>query len=174
MSSFGHGHVHFCETREWLGAGQVGVVFQRFPFCFCFRTHNYFLFDVFDVHVRSVARYGMLALTADGDAKKFKILCASLDIVKLLHVGFTAVAVKWLLRPKRLAVLTMAMIVAFGTMMAMLWSRQPFAILGLAATLLTVTLQAGDAAMDALFAEQKPYVLSFASHDASHHMMHDA
>lgn len=110
------------------------------------------------MHVHSVARYGMLALTADGDAKKFKILCASLDIVKLLHVGFTAVAVKWLLRPKRLAVLTMAMIVAFGTMMAMLWSRQPFAILGLAATLLTVTLQAGDAAMDALFAEQKPYV----------------
>ena len=31
-------NLHFCETREWLGAGQVGVVFQPCPLGFFFRT----------------------------------------------------------------------------------------------------------------------------------------
>jgi hypothetical protein len=114
-----------------------------------------------------VARYALLVLATDKDAKAFKALCVGLGLIKLLHVGLTAAAVLWLLTPRRLAGLTLGTLTAFLVFLCMLcfrvYSKQVgeedsvvdagLLCLGFA---LAVALQAVDAAMDALFLDQKP------------------
>jgi hypothetical protein len=111
-----------------------------------------------------MARYALLTLATDVDAKSFKALCAALGVIKLLHVGLTAAAVLWLLTPRRLAGLTLATLAAFLAFLSLLCLRvgSPGAggvvdvgLVGLAFAL-AVALQAVDATMDALFLEQKP------------------
>ena len=134
---------------------------------------SYMLIKLFNgIALGSVARYALLtSAVSDGDVKAFRRLCATLGIIKLFHIGLTAVAVAWLLTPKRIAALVASTTATFIAVTACLATRVHAAqhrgdgaVGPLVDTMLTVgivglavLLQTMDASMDAAFWAQKPY-----------------
>lgn len=115
----------------------------------------------------SLAKYAVLGTTPGKSGKSYRLLGATVGTVKVLHVGLTALAVLYLLHPRRLAVLSVTTITVFLCLLGLLVWRcvsgvdggdlidTPFTV---AAILLATLLQAMDACMDAIAREQKVYL----------------